>query len=521
MAIAKYFSKDLLAINQLLKSSNKNLEDILLKTKVGIAFDTNAIETEEGNKALDLSIRLLSRLYPVLSIIDLSNQNESKVSELKKLAKSINSLIEISSTTIDLSVLIIAGLTRRKVKNNGITLYFGSDNWNAKFSQSKPQKFNNSNNPFGCGIAACIAGSNVFRLVFKDFISEKVLDDNLVFSTINYSISDSSYNPDLCEVTLKDVTLVGIGAIGNGNIWALSNLPSIKGNLDLVDNEEVTLSNLQRYVMFSEKDVNQIKVDLVVKEFEKKEIKVTPYKMTWAGYLTVRDNWDITTVAVAIDNKKDRIGIQSSLPKKIFNSYTETNLLGIARHTNFVNSACLACGYIPSQKERNYINEVADNCNIPNFSVAVKDYINLNLDVDAIISPQNTSSLLDIIAQANNIERNKLVQFHGKKVSEFYSEFVCGGISLSLSGKENKVTNVDAPLAFQSAMAGIFLAAELVIDAGNFRKIPIKQQSHLYPLNPLGSNNPFNHQLSKDNTGRCLCMDEDFQKQYNYKWKNK
>jgi len=521
MAIAKYFSKDLLAINQLLKSSNKNLEDILLKTKVGIAFDTNAIETEEGNKALDLLVRLLSRLYPFLSIIDLSSQNESKVLELKKLAKSINSCIEFSTTAFDLSVLIIAGLTKSKVENNGVTLYFGSDNWNAKFSQSNPQKFNSSNNPFGCGIATCIAVSNVFRLVFKDFLPEKGLDENLIFSTINYSTSDTSYNPVLDEVNLKEVVLVGIGAIGNGSIWALSNLSCIKGNLELVDNEEVSLSNLQRYVMFSEKDVNHIKVDLVVKDFNKKMIKVTPYKMTWAGYLTVRDNWDITTVAVAIDNKKDRIGLQSSLPKKIFNSYTETNFLGIARHTDFVNTACLACGYIPSQKEKNYINEVADNCNIPNFSIAVKDYINLNLDVDAISSPQNTSSLLDIIAQANKIERNKLVQFHGKKVSEFYSEFICGGISLSLSEKENKVTNVDAPLAFQSAMAGILLAAELIIDAGSFRKMPIKQQSHLYPLNPIGPNNPFNHQLSKDNTGRCLCRDEDFQKQYNNKWKNK
>lgn len=518
MAIAKYFSKDLLAINQLLKSSNKNLEDILLKTRVGIAFDTNAIETKEGNKALDLSIRLLSRLYPFLSIIDLSSQNESKVSELKKLAKSINSCIEISTSVIDLNVLIIAGFTKSNVENNGVTLYFGSDNWNVKFSQSNPQKFNSSNNPIGCGIAACIAISNVFRFVFKDFLPEKRLDENLVFSTINYSTSDTAYNPNFDEVKLKDVVLVGIGAIGNGSIWALSNLPNIEGSLDLVDNEEVSLSNLQRYVMFSEKDINHIKVDLAVKEFEKKKIKVSPYKMTWAGYLKERNNWNIETVAVAIDNKKDRIGIQSSLPKNIFNSYTESNLLGIARHTDFNNSACLACGYIPSQKERNYINEVADNCNIPNLSNAVKDYMNLNLDVDAISGPQNTSSLLDIIAQANNIERSKLVQFHGKKVNEFYSEFICGGISLSLSDKENKVTNIDAPLAFQSAMAGILLAAEIVIDACNLRINLIKQQSHFYPLNPLGQNNPFNHQLTKDNTGRCLCMDEDFKNHYLAKW---
>jgi hypothetical protein len=519
MAIAKYFSKDLLAINQLLKNSNKNLEDILLKTKIGIAFDKNAIETKEGNNALDLTVRLLSRLYPILSIIDLSKQNMSKVSELKRLAENINSQIEISTSIDDLNVLLIAGYSEHKIENIGVNLFFGSDNWNACFSKYKLQAFNNSNNPFGCGVAACIAVSNVFRVVLKDFLPDKGLDENLVFSTINFSSSDNSHNPILKGVNIKDTVLVGIGAIGNGSIWALSNIPNIEGNLDLVDNEEVSLSNLQRYVMFYESDVNYTKVDLVLKEFEKKKINVRSYNKTWAGYLNERNNWNIETVAVAIDNKKDRIGIQSSLPRNIFNSYTESNLIGIARHTDFVNSACMACGYIPMQKERNYINEVADNCNIPNLSNAVKDYINLNLDVDAISSPQNTSSLLDIIAQANSIERNKLLQFHGKKVNEFYSEFICGGISLSLSAKENKVTNIDAPLAFQSAMAGILLAAEIVIDAGNFRKDSIKQQSHFYPLYPLGLNNPFNHNLSKDNSGRCVCMDEDFRRQFISKWK--
>lgn len=518
MAIAKYFSKDLLAINQLLKSTNRNLEDILISARVGIAFDINAVETNEGNLALDLAVRLLSRLYPSLSIVDLSKRNTSKVSELKKLAKSINSNIEFSSNINELNILMIAGYTESEFKRNISTLFFGSDNWNATFSLTKPQIFKNTDNPFGCGISTCIGVSNVFRAVFKDFLPDKGFDDDFIFSCINLNFIETDFNPQLNDVILNDVVLVGIGAIGNGSIWALSNIPSISGSLALVDNEEVSLSNLQRYVLFTEKDINNVKVDLAGKKFESKGIKVSGYNMSWSEYLKLRNNWNIETVAVAIDNKKDRIGIQSSLPKKIFNSYTESNLLGIARHLDFINSACMACGYIPTQKEKNYINEVADNCNISNLSNAVKDYINLNLDVDAMSSPQSTASLLDIIAQANNIERGKLIQFHGKKVQEFYSEFVCGGISLSLSGIENKVTNIDAPLAFQSAMAGILLAAEIVINEGKFRISETKQQSHFYPLNKIGNNNPFNHHLGKDKTGRCICSDEDFSNQYITKW---
>ena len=519
MGIAKYFSKDLLAINQVLKNSNKNLEGILLKTKVGIAFDTNAIETNEGIKALDLAVRLLARLYPNINIFDVSGKHETEIKRLQQLAKSINASITLSSEVANLDVMLVAGETKLIPKTSGRILFFGSDNWNSKFSLNNIQRFQDTDNPFGCGVAACIAVSNTFRFLFKEFIADKVLDDELNFSTLYFSNSNTDHNPELRSTELKDVVLVGIGAIGNGAIWALSNIPMLEGRLDIVDNEEVALSNLQRYVLFDEKDIEKSKVESAQKSFTKAKLKVTPFHTSWAGYLKERNNWKIETVAVAIDNKRDRIGIQSALPRQIVNAYTESNLLGIARHTDFVNSACLACGYIPLQKEKNYINEVADNCNIPTLSNLVKDYINLNLGVETVIFPQNTSSLLDVVAQANGIPREQLTQFHGKKINQFYSEFVCGGISLSMSTVENKTNNLDAPLAFQSAMAGILLAAELVIDAGDLRQNAIAQQSHIYPLNPMGKLNPYNHRLSKDTSGRCLCGDTDFQNQSLMKWK--
>lgn len=517
MGVAKYFSKDLLAINQLIKGSEKNLEDILLSANVGVAFDSNAIVTKEGNKSLDLLVRLIARLYPNVSIIDLSKKNKAKVSELRELALSINSAITISEDVKSLNVLLVAGDSKAVPELDGVTLYLGSNNWNACFSNKSPKSFGDSDNPFGCGIASCIAVSNMFRIIFREFLPDKPLDSDFEFSTLNYSSSDLKHNPSIGKVKLNDVALVGIGAIGNGSIWSFSNMSNITGNLDVIDNELVSLSNLQRYVMFSEKDIDKIKVNLAKEAVTKNKLTITPHKKTWAEYLSERTNWNIETVAVAIDNKKDRIGIQSSLPKKIFNSYTESNLLGIARHSDFVNSACLACGYIPSQKEKNYINEVADNCNIPTMANLVKDYMNLNVPVEQFLM-QSTGSMLDIIAQANKIDRDDLNQFHGKKVNEFYSEFICGGISLSLSHNESKVSNVDAPLAFQSAMAGILLAAELVVNATGLRKSAIKQQSHFYPLNPIGVNNPFNHNLVKDSSGRCLCGDEDFINQYRQKW---
>lgn len=517
MGLAKYFSKDLLAINQLINSDNDKLIDILLNSKVGLAFDSNAVETFEGNNALDLGIRLLSRLYPKLSIIDLSEKNQKKVKYLTNLARNINTQIEIFTDKKELTLLIVFGQTNKTNQFKGLTLYVGSNNWNATFSQNKVQIFEKSKNPIGSGIATCIAVSNVFRYIFQDYLPNKALDNEIIYSCLNFSTSNVLDNPVLKSTHLKDVVLVGIGAIGNGTIWALSKMESLSGQLSLIDNEEVALSNIQRYVMIEEKHIGKQKAELASNVLSNSKVELKVYKTTWAGFLDKRSNWDIETVAVAIDNIKDRIAIQSALPRNVFNSYTEENLLGIARHTQFNELSCMACGYIPSRKEKNYINEVADNCNIPHLAHTVKDYINLNMNVDQVKVPQNTASLLDVIAQANNFDRSNLNQFHGKKVQEFYSEFVCGGISLSLTNNKNKA-NLDAPLAFQSAMAGILLAAELINKSGNYRKVDIKQQSHIYPLNAIGDNNPFNCNLSRDESGRCLCSDDDFIKQYNDKW---
>ena len=403
--------------------------------------------------------------------------------------------------------------------NVDLKLYIGSDNWNSLFSINKPQSFSDTTNPFGCGVAVCIAVSNLFRSVFKEYLGGVKLDEDVVFSTINYNTTSTKHNPELNEVIVKDTVFAGLGAIGNGSIWALLNLEDLSGRIDLVDKEEIELTNLQRYVMFAEEDIDRPKVQRAAEFLKDKKFDVNPFKKTWSEYLEERGNWNIGTVLVSIDNKKDRIGIQSSLPRKIFNAYTETRLLGIARHLDFIESACLACGYILANKEKNYINEVADNCNIPQSSALVKDYINLNLDVNAAPPPPHTQSLLDLIANANSIDRQSLNQFNGKKVEEFYSEFVCGGILLSLSDQPGEEKSLEAPLAFQSAMAGILLAAELVIEDNHLRNKPIKKLSHINPLIPLGAHNPYNHQLEKDKTGRCLCRDEDFRKRYVTKWK--
>jgi hypothetical protein len=519
MALAKYFSKDLLAINRLINTKHSILIERLNNTIITIAFDANAVNTFEGCCSLDLITRLLSRLYPRLKIVDLSGTSEEKIKELTTIAKKINSNIELLDNDVDEDIIIIAGYTEKEIKTKGIIFHYGSENWISKYSMDNLQKFGESKNPFGSGIAASIVASNIFRYIFKDYLNLSPLDKEFEFSV--YSLDSKNIeNPLLKEVIFDDVVIAGIGAIGNGLIWALSNIADLKGKVHLVDSEKISLSNLQRYVLFDEYDENEVKVYIAKKFFKQKELNVYVTNGNWEDFVNNQSDWNIKCVAVGIDNEKDRIGIQSTLPHIIFNAFTETESVGITRHYDFIAEACLSCSHIPLKKKKDFINEVADNCNISNKSDLVKIYYNSKLPVNLPIPNMNVESLLAIIAKANGIQLKELAQFNGMTINQFYSDFVCGGVILKVSKTNTNITNVDAPLAFQSAIAGIFLAAELVRHHLN-SQIKLEPRTDFYHLSPIEQGfNPLHRILEKDKTNRCICRDNDFINRYQEKWKN-
>lgn len=519
MALAKYFSKDLLAINRLVKTDHSILTEKLNNSVITIAFDDNAVNTFEGSCSLELITRLISRLYPRLKIVDLSGKAKEKINELTSIATKINSNIEFVNDDSVEDIYIVAGSTVIEIISKGIIIYYGSENWISKYSLLKHQKFGDSSNPFGCSIAVGIVASNVFRHIFKDYLNLSPLDEEFEFSV--YSLDSKNIeNPSLKEVIFDDVVIAGIGAIGNGLVWALSNTSGLKGEIHLVDSEKVSLSNLQRYVLFEENDEQEVKVNIAKKFFKQKGLNVDVTEGKWEDFVNNRSDWNIKCVAVGIDNEKDRIAIQSTLPHIIFNAFTETESIGITRHYDFIAGACLSCSHIPLKKKKDFTNEVADNCNIPDKADLVKIYYNLNLPVNIPIPNLNLESLLVTIAKANGIQLEELAQFNGMTINQFYSDFVCGGIILKISNAKNDIKNVDAPLAFQSTIAGIFLAAELV---KHYMKSQIKLEprTDFYHLSPIEQGlNPLHRILEKDKTNRCICRDNDFTNRYQEKWKN-
>ena len=95
MALANFFDKASLGLSQILKGCDRNeLERLLWDRTVGIFYDENASTSKEGRATLDLTVRLLARLYPKIRI-ESTYANELK-DQLAALAKSINPVIDIT-----------------------------------------------------------------------------------------------------------------------------------------------------------------------------------------------------------------------------------------------------------------------------------------------------------------------------------------------------------------------------------------------------------------------------------------
>lgn len=99
-------------------------------------------------------------------------------------------------------------------------------------------------------------------------IKEGVFNRNDRFSRNWLYYNYMGASPDLVQTNLheKSVTIIGCGGIGNH----ISQMLTTSGinNLTLVDDDHIELSNLTRQYLFSEKDINQKKTEVLKRELE-------------------------------------------------------------------------------------------------------------------------------------------------------------------------------------------------------------------------------------------------------------
>lgn len=518
MALAPYFAKITQSASSLLAGFDAGrFTEYLGSQRVALAFD--ATDGPEARATLDLALDLLARLYPAVDVIPLGSDSagHALASRLLNEARRINPAIEGGVTFVPgTAATLVVGKTRAPWDGAGTpTVYIGSDGWLVRASSDHPVGSSHSTNPFGAGAAACIGAANVFRAVFGAQLLRRDLDRDLNLSLVDYELgAAANRNPSLPErIEIDETFLVGVGAIGHGAVWALRRTAGLQGTLHLVDDEGYEDTNAQRYVETVTAEMTSGKVTYAAAILGgglSRELIVAPHPVAWDEYLDQRSDWRLDRIALALDSAEDRVFAQASLPKHIFNSWTQADNLGVSRH-DFPTTACVACLYLPASQRPDLDDLVASALRFQGEDELRE--IRRFLDTDQPLDQAFIVKIADRVGVAPNV----LLPFVGAPLLALYHRAACAGLILQFGGHlGGDIRRVEVPMAFQSAMAGILLAAEVVIDASGIRSDALPVRTEINLLKPIAGT--LCSPEPKHSSGRCICQDPDFLRAYQEKY---
>jgi hypothetical protein len=516
MALANFFDKNALAAHQVLAGVDPaRLTELLGREIVALALDSWAAESREGQITTTLAIDLLARFYPRIAVIPLGEGAalSACVAELEEYAKAINPSIELSVAAPTRALVI--GRTPLRI---GIAtlIYVGSDGWRLRLSRTRPTSSGTTGNPFGAGAAACLGLANVFRAVMGPYLPSARLDHDLDLSVVDWGqphTKDSPPDMDAVEIDLAETLLGGVGAIGNSVVWALARVPRLRGLIRLIDPEVIELSNLQRYVLAFQDSIGHEKVELAAAElrWHHPALEVTTHSRRWGAYLSERGDWHIPRVATAFDSVADRVAAQASLPHVVLNAWTQRGDLGVSRHPSFGEQPCLACLYAPKLGGKSEAERVAADLG---FDGAPREIRHLLYSGESVTEAfiRSVAENLDLTAPA---ELELLLRLTCRPLRQFHAETICGGVMLKL-GVRPGARPAEVPIAFQSVLAGLMLAAEIVLDAVRVkegREYNGPTRTALDLLRPI----PPHPHLTIARRPGCFCGDSDYVAAYNKK----
>lgn len=492
MALADYFDRGAQAVSQIVAGFDHEMfAKQVGSLEVGLSFGADATVGSEGRAALDLAVRLLARFYPAIT---LTSSENTHVEDLARLAQSINPQIAISREARPRTGLVFGP----DASPFDRSIYVGSDGWTGRAGTSSPLAFGASMDPFGAGIGACLGAGLLFR--------EVVLGQTIGAESASLSAERSHPSRRILSrpATGLDALLVGGGAIGNAAVWALARIAD-EGELTIVDHEAIELSNLQRYVMSDRASVGSPKAPVLAAAVGP-GLHGVPFVGAWSEFAS-KNGVTHPRVLLAMDSASDRRAVQASLPRWIANAWTQPGDLGVSEHSEFGGAgACVACLYHPDGPSPNEDEVVARALGIPGRQADVRTLLHLNAGLE--------SEFLAAVAEGLHRPVDLLAPFAGRSIRELYVEGICGGAVLPPGSSGQVRAELHVPLAHQSALAGVLLAARLV-QAGRTRSV--LELTDVTSLDVLRGIPPLPTRSVRARTG-CFCRDKDYTAIYRTKW---
>lgn len=459
------------------------------------------------------AINVVARLYPNV-IVDAPGELEPRALAL---ARAINPNIDVRSAGA-----ATASITWGMSSNDSQTIGVSARGWHVEVDTVGPPL--PAASPAALA-AAALAASELFKVVFADVVpTPRTAPRPTSWSTITLTDEDHDYDASTV-IDIGRVALAGCGALGEAFAAALQD-PTVTGTVVAVDHEPIDVTNLQRYFLAVDTDIDTPKTRLVKRQ-ERPGLNVEEVTERWHAGLA--DSVD--AVVVALDTPEDRIAVQASLPTEIFNGYTGLGELGISRHEHFgSDEMCLACLYWPLGPPPPARHELigaalgvaADRVLLYSLRrVPVGQPLPPDAFVGRLaqlpletISHWTSRAVLDDIAADRDADSDTVARWRDAVIDDLYVRGVCGGAWTELSTSERAKGHVIVPLAHESLMAGALLAAQLLAARSDALQDLRPAATHI-ALDLRGESTP-RHDIRRPTPG-CICRDPVFIEQYECK----
>jgi len=223
-----------------------------------------------------------------------------------------------------------------------------------------PECVDDERSATGAHAAAALAAAEIFRhlRVVGDLSSGP---SALLFSTWDWTFSTSltdgsptkSSLQALYDVGLLRFTLVGAGAVGCAFLLAMwaSQVPVFEGLV--IDGDQVSATNLNRYVLFGLSDLGCAKAVRAAELLERQRprFSLRPVPEWWSDYRR-RDSYPIRLLISAVDTNRARHQLQDALPCLVFGGSTLALRAQVDRYDlASAESNCLKCHNPPEPVE--------------------------------------------------------------------------------------------------------------------------------------------------------------------------
>jgi hypothetical protein len=315
--------------------------------------------------------------------------------------------------------------------------------------------FTEQENPVGAYTAGCLAVAEVFKHVLQtvagDAVSVNIAPvEDSVFSTFDYSVNAvEPANPSLPEtVDVETLYIFGVGAGGGALLHVLSAVDQVAGTVQLVDSDEVSRSNLNRYIWAFADDVDAMKTEIGQQRLRAAhpDLDVRSYPVPYAEFAdaAVSDQFDL--VISTVDSAAAREEIQWDLPRMILDAATNQRGDYVVSRVVLGETQCLGCKHSQRDGKRQELAVVADRLGLSTDTVEEMDKDN------AAFSAAQVATIEGHV----DGDPDFTIPEPGERFSDWFGD-QCGHMDLSAADDP-------VPVPFLPVTAGVLLAGEVIKD---------------------------------------------------------